>query len=47
MLEMTITEPSPRSAIAGMTILHSQMLLRTLLAMILSNASSRISVSGP
>ena len=33
-------EPPPRSAICGSTMLHSQKLLRTLLAMTLSYASS-------
>ncbi len=47
MLETTITAPSSRAAICGSTIAHSQRLLRTLLAMILSNASSGMSSSGP
>ena len=47
MLEMTITDPSRRSAICGITIWHSHRFERTLLAMILSKASSVICSSGP
>ena len=44
---MITTEPLPRSAIAGITPEHSQILLLTFDAMILSNASSLMSSSGP
>ena len=44
---MMMTEPPPRSAICGMTMLDSQKLLRTLLAMTRSNASSGMSSDRP
>ena len=34
--ETTITDPPPRAAIPGSTMLHSQKLLRTLLAIVRS-----------
>ena len=45
--EMMTIEPPPRSAICGSTMLHNQKLLRTLLFMTLSNASSDMSIAGP
>ena len=45
--ETTITDPPPRSAIPGSTMLHSQWLLRTLLPMIRSQASSGMPIDGP
>ena len=47
MLETMMTLPSARSAICGMTMLHSHRLLRTLLAIILSKASSVMVAIGP
>src|SRR5450756_1072840 len=47
MLETMITTPSLRSAICGITILHSHQLLLMLLPMILSKASSPAFAVGP
>src|SRR5690606_34555976 len=47
MEEMMMTEPPPRCAICGSTMLHNQKLLRTLLFITLSYASSGMSMDGP
>ncbi len=45
--EMMTMEPPPRSAICGSTMLHNQKLLRTLLFITLSYASSGMLMDGP